>query len=179
MSDEGFRLNFSDQEANSEAREFSALPSGAYLVNVTDAELRESQSTKHFGKPYAAFEFTIQEDAFEGKFVGQKAWANVMLFEGALYSAAQMMKAADLDPRTDTFPALEEWVGKQLVITGAQEDAKTKDEATGKYVTKYTEDENGNRKAVKRYEVKGYKHPNTWKKSAKQGGTKASSLLPS
>lgn len=189
---DGFMLNFTDQEASSEAREYSTLPSGSYLVGVTDAELQESQSAKHYGKPYAKFEFTIIEDAHDGRYIGQKAWGNVMLFAGALYSAAQIMKAWDLVPGQDAFPELEQCLGKQLVIVGAQEDAKTKDESGAtdkdgkpKYVTKYEEvpdpsDPNKMiRRAVKRYEVKGYKHPSTWNKTAKAGGTKGLSRLPS
>lgn len=178
----GFTLNFTDQEASSEAREFSTLPSGSYLVCVTDVELKESQSEKHNGKPYASFEFTIQEDAHDGQYVGQKAWGNVMLFAGALYSAAQLMKAWDLVPGQDNFPELEATLGKTVVILGRQEDVKTKDD-NGKYVTKYEDVPGPNgvlqRKAVKRYEIKGYRHPNTWKKTAAAGGTKGASRLPS
>jgi hypothetical protein len=185
MSD-GFRLNFTDQEASSEAREFSTLPSGSYLVAITDAELKEvGEGSKNAGKPMANFQFTVQADAFDGRYVGQQAWALVMLFEGALYSAAQMMKAVGLDPRTDEFPGLEEWLGKELVIVVAQTDAMAKNETTGRYTEKKYEEvpdptnpDKMIRRIVKRAEVKGYKHPSTWKKPAAAGGTKGSTRLP-
>jgi hypothetical protein len=167
QSDEGFSLNFSDKEAASEAREFSVLPSGTYLVRVDDGEMKESTSEKNYGKPYVSFTFEITEDnTAEGKYVGQKAWSNVMLFAGALYSAAQMMKAVDLDPKSgDKFPPIEWWIGKEMVIVTAQENAKTKDEATGRYVDKTELDENGKTRVLKRSEVKGYRAPSSWKKN--------------
>lgn len=167
---DGFSLNFSDKEAASEAREFSTLPSGSYLVRVDDGEMKESTSDKNYGKPYVSFTFVLVGDHTpEGKYVGQKAWSNVMLFEGALYSAAQMMKAVGLDPkRGDKFPPIEWWIGKEMVILGQQEPAKTKDEATGKYVNKTETGEDGKEHIVKRFEVKGYRAADTWKK---QGGT--------
>jgi hypothetical protein len=182
--DEGFSLNFSDKEAASEAREFATLPSGSYKVRVDDGELKESQSEKHAGKPYIAFTFEIVEDnTDEDKYVGQKAWGNVMLFAGALYSASQMMKAVGLNPNSDKFPAIEWWIGKEMVIIGRQEDAKQKDEATGKYVTKFETNEAGKQVAVKRYEIKGYRSADTWKKQASGPAgrmtTTKGSMLPS
>ena len=166
MSDGFLNLNFSDQEASSEVREFSTLPSGAYLVAITDIEMKESTNPKTLAKhngvaPYAAVELTVQEDGLDGKYIGQKAWWNVMLFEGALYSLAQLMKAWDLVPGQDAIPDPEEWVGKTFVMVGRQEQAKTKDDASDKYVNKY-EEKDGKRVPVMRYEVKGAKHPNEW-----------------
>lgn len=179
MSDGGFKLNFTEQEAASEARERSDLPSGSYLVDITDAELNEVQAGPNKGKPMVNFEFTVVEDSFAGQFTGRKAWSLVMLFEGALYSAAQLMKAVDLVPGHDDFPDIEEWLGKRIVMVGQQEDAKAKDpsgatDAKGKpkYVTKYedvpdpTDPAKTIKKAVKQFAVKGYKHPNTWNKVA-------------
>lgn len=183
--DEGFRLNFSAQEASSEAREFSTLPSGSYLVVVDDVELKEVQSPKNLGKPMANFTFKIKEDAFNGKYVGQKAFWLVMLFEGALYSAAQLMKSQGLDPNSDNFPSLEWWMGKELVIVGSQQNAKQKDESSGKYVDKYEEvpdpmnSDKMIRKVVKRYEVNGAKPASAWKSKAGTPGSKSNSLLPS
>lgn len=182
--EEGFSLNFTDQEADSTAREFSVLPSGKYLVRITDAELAQSQSQKHHGKPYAKFELTVIEDAHGGKYLGQKAWWNVMLFEGALYSAGQLMKAWDLNPRTDRFPRLEACIGKTFVMIGSQKQAMTKS-PDGGYEKKWeVEEVDGKqvRKASMRYEPSGAAHPNTWKSgqgsSSSITKSSSSSLLP-
>jgi hypothetical protein len=188
MSDDFLNLNFTDQEAASEVREFSALPSGSYLVAITDMERRESTSEKHNGKPYVTLELTVQDDGAGGNYVGSKAWWNVMLFDGALYSLGQILKAWDLVPGRDPVPPLDQWLGKEFVMVGAQEQAKTKDEGNFKngkqvYVNKF-EEKDGRRVPVMRYEVKGAKHPNTWKGAAGSGRTPTtqgakSSLLPS
>jgi hypothetical protein len=188
-SEEGFKLNFSGQEAASEAREFSVLPSGSYKVLVDDVELKQVGSGKNMGKPMANFTFKVTDDAFGGKYVGQKAFWLVMLFEGALYSAAQLMKSQGLDPNSQNFPALEWWMGKELVIIGGQKDAKEKSDKTdgeGKaiYVTKYEDvpdpsDPNKMiKKAVKRFEVSGAKSVAAWKGKTGTPGSKSSSLLP-
>lgn len=179
MSDEFLNLNFSDQEAASEAREYSALPSGKYLVRVTDLERRESTSAKHNGKPYYTLELTVEEDGTpDGQYVGQKAWWNVMMFPGALYGLSQLMKSWDLVPNRDPVPPAEEWLGKQLVMIGSQEQAKTKAEGETdkdgkqKYIPKF-EEKDGRRVAVMRYEVKGAAHPNTWKGTTGTSAPKA------
>src|SRR6185503_5249622 len=168
MTDGWLNLNFTDQEAASEVREFSALPSGAYLVAVTDLESRESTNPKTLAKhngqaPYVTLELTVQEDGSDGSHIGAKAWWNVMLFEGALYSLGQLMKAWDLVPGRDPVPNPQEWLGRTFVMVGQQEQAKTKsddvDPKTGKpvYVNKF-EEKDGRRVAVMRYEVKGARH---------------------
>ena len=83
------RVNFSDQEASSEAREFTPVPSGKYPCYITDYELKRSNSVKNNGKPYWALTLSVKE----GKYEGRKFFANVMLFDGALYSLAQLCKA--------------------------------------------------------------------------------------
>lgn len=83
------RVNFSEEEASSEGRSFDALPGGQYLVCITDWEVRTSNSDKHKGKPYWALQLRVQEGEYENRVL----FANVMLFEGALYSLAQLLKA--------------------------------------------------------------------------------------
>lgn len=177
------RVNFSDKEAASEARDLEPMPAGKYLVSITDVEVKESTSQKNYGKPYFAFEFTVQEDVHDGKYVGRKAWGNVMLFEGALYSLAQMMKAVwevdNLEGDVE-IPEGEEWMGKELVIQGTLANAMEK-QADGTYATKWIDE--AKKIAEKRFEVKGYRHPSTWKPGdvAKPaaGRTVKSPLLPS
>lgn len=84
------KVNFSEQEASSEALSFDPIPTGKYYARVTDITEREcGPESKNPGKPYWAVEFTIQDGEFENR----KLWANVMLFEGALYSLVQLLKA--------------------------------------------------------------------------------------
>lgn len=88
---EGLRVNFSDKEATSAA--LDPIPRGEYHVKITDVETRYSKSEKNEGKPYWAIEFTVQE----GPYSDRKVWTNCMLFEGALYTLSQLMKALGYD----------------------------------------------------------------------------------
>jgi hypothetical protein len=94
----GIRVNVSDQEARSQDRE--PLPKGKFHFKFTDMEIRTVNDTtadgsqnKNAGKPYINFELTVQD----GKYAGRKDWTNMMCFEGALYTAAQILKALDYD----------------------------------------------------------------------------------
>jgi hypothetical protein len=110
----GLRVNVSEKEAGSEARSFSPVPRGEYHVKVTDGDLRESQSDKNRGKPYYALELTIQDGEYENR----KVWTNVMLFEGALYSAVQICKALgqDVTGGEMEIPDLDELIGTDFLI---------------------------------------------------------------
>lgn len=141
------RVNFSEQEASSEARDFDPVPSGKYNVAITDIEVRFSTSEKNNGKPYWAVEMTCQE----GKYENRKFWGNVMLFEGALFSLSQLLKATGfgdrVDPKSKTYgkiPSGDELVGKQLTINVV----KTRDT--------YKEKQNGDGEKLFKNEVKGY-----------------------
>jgi hypothetical protein len=87
----GLKVNVSQKESESKA--LDPIPRGQYHVKVTDIETRESKSEKNKGKPYYALELTVQDGDYEGR----KLWANVMLFEGALYSIVQICKAMGQD----------------------------------------------------------------------------------
>jgi len=109
-------VNFSEEEASSEAQGGELIPRGEYLVRITDGELRESKSEKNFGKPYYNLEFTIQD----GKYQGRKLWTNVMLFQPALYTLAQLLKAIGIQVRAGAqmeVPTIEELMGKEVVVT--------------------------------------------------------------
>jgi hypothetical protein len=82
-------IDFTDKEAESEARLFTAIPTGAYHVKVTNVEVKRSTSGKNPGKPYYALTLNVQD----GQFAGRKLWANVMLWSGAGFTLAQIMKA--------------------------------------------------------------------------------------
>ena len=112
--DEGLRVDFSSKEAESEALSFTPMPSGNYHVKITEITDKESTSEKNYGKPYWNVEMTVQE----GKYLDRKLWANVMLFEGALYSLSQLLKAtghADAI-KSGKIPNKEVFISKDVLI---------------------------------------------------------------
>lgn len=121
-SDEEFDLsnlqvNFSTQEAESEARSFEALPTGQYHVKITNCEVAKcGPASKNPGKPYYKVELTIQD----GKYADRKLWTNVMLFDGALFTIAQIMKAMGRTPGRDKIPTISELIAYDFVVTAAK-----------------------------------------------------------
>jgi hypothetical protein len=87
------RVNMSEQEAKSADRE--PLPVGKFHFKFTDMELRQtSAEAKNPNKPYFNFELTVQDSAGPWqKYAGRKDWTNAMLFEPALYTISQILKA--------------------------------------------------------------------------------------
>jgi hypothetical protein len=155
------RVNFSEEEAASEAFSYDPVPTGSYNVNVTGIETRFSTSEKNNGKPYWAVEMTVQDGPYEGR----KFWGNVMLFDGALYSLSQLLKATGFEAalKTGKVPPADDLVGKTLTINVV----KTRD----------TYRENQNQDGVKLFknEVKGYK---ALQDAAAPGAGASGSLLP-
>ena len=112
-----FKINFSEQEASSEALDFTPVPTGKYECRVTDIELREcGPNSKNPGKPYWAIEFTVQDGEFENR----KFWTNAMLFEGALYTTAQLLKATGyahmVRPGEIELPDAEDIISKPVLL---------------------------------------------------------------
>jgi len=74
MTNEGtsFRVDFT----NVESRSFDPVPTGKYLLAVTDYEVKEIQSGANKGQPNVQFEFTIQQPEMIGQVkVGErKLW---------------------------------------------------------------------------------------------------------
>lgn len=112
---ENLHVNFSEKEAASEARDYTPLPTGKYHCSVTDIEIARSTSKKNAGKPYYKMELTVQD----GPYVSRKLWANVMLFEGALYTIAQIIKAMDR-PMNGKVPTPNELMGYDFVVSVAK-----------------------------------------------------------
>jgi len=165
---EGLRVNFSDKEAASEARSVELLPRGEYHVSITDIELRESQSEKNYGKPYWGIEFTIQE----GPYADRKAWTNCMLFEGALYTLSQLMKATGYDITAGDFevPNPYDLIGKEVVVSIVKQGKRSNKQTGEEY------DERNEVKGIKAYDADTFKVGATQKAAAKSGGK--SNLLP-
>jgi hypothetical protein len=166
----GIHVNFTDQEASSEARDFDPLPTGKYNVYITDIELKESTSEKNFGKPYWAMEFTVAD----GPYVDRKLWTNCMLFDGALYTLSQLLKATGHEDaiKTGKIPDAETFIGQQVVVSAKKE------------INKYAmnkERESGieNPEVQYRTEVKGIKpFGSSTAPSATASTGKKNSLLP-
>jgi hypothetical protein len=159
------------------------LPSGHYLMAITDIDLDQcGPDSKNPGKDMFKVELTVQDGDYENR----KAWTNVMLFDGALYSIAQMIKAQGVDIKevgdsaefqvpgfaVNEIPGPEYWMGKQFVCR-VKLVGKRKDPKTGK---EYDE----------RAEIKGFMSPKNWdpnkapKKATAEAGTatRNTSILP-
>jgi hypothetical protein len=141
MGDDGaLYIDFSSDEAASESRDFEPLPTGKYLMTVTDVKLKESQSDKNFGKPYYAFEFTVAADRQGGKFVDRKAWTNAMLFKPALFTITHIMKALGFEVAEGRvrIPRADEFIGKVLVVGGVKTgETKDKQDPSKTYPPKF------------------------------------------
>lgn len=133
------KVNFTSEEAGSTVREVP--PSGDYVVNITGGELKEVKpGRKNSGRPYWQLKFVIQE----GKYTGTTLISSVMLFEGALYSLAQLMKALGykLSDGDNDLPGVEDLLGRQLVVRGEKKPARTMPDGT---------------ELSERLEIRGYK----------------------
>jgi hypothetical protein len=166
-SPEGFdpsalRVNFTEGEAEAVAR--SPLPVGRYKGFVTKVDPRQSQSEKNHGKWYYSVEMTVNG----GDKDGQKAWTNAMLFEGALYTISQLMKACGFPVSQGELeiPGPEAFVGKEVLFIVGNKPASI---GTG---TK----ENPQYPAGT--EIKGFE-PLAKGSVGGKGGKKGSALLPS
>lgn len=118
------KVNFSSNEASSEARVIP--PSGEYTVNITDGNIKEVKpGKKNTGKPFWQLTYIIQE----GPYDGVSLMSSVMLFDGALYSFAQLMKALGYDVNAGDFvvPELQSVIGKTINVKGLKKPAETKD----------------------------------------------------
>lgn len=146
MSD-GIRVNMTQKEAASESRDVELLPIGKYLMAITDVEVREVTSEPkpgkrdNRGKPYYAIEFTIQD----GDYDGRKAWTNAMIFDGALFTVVNILKAlgvpfsgTDENPtfqvpgfEPNVVPPAGWFLGKVMVVRVAHSKGGIKDKETG------------------------------------------------
>lgn len=129
----GLKVNFSQDEADSTAREVP--PTGAYPVAIVDVETREVKpGSPNVGKPYWSIRFVIQEG---NKYAGGSLFANIMLFStdksGTLSTLAQFLKALGYDISQGEFelPDNDEIQGKLMTVIGRKLPAGP-DKKTGK-----------------------------------------------
>jgi hypothetical protein len=149
------KVNFSEREATSTVRDI--LPSGEYFCNLVDGSTeRVKPGRPNVGKPYWKVRFVVQEGAYSGSSIN----ATVMLFDGALYSLAQLLKAMGFELNTGgdfVIPDLTKLFGKPVIVKGIKRPAETKD----------------GQELQERFEVRGYKKATNTR--PKTGNT---SLLP-
>lgn len=144
----GLKVNFSDEEVSSEAREFTALPAGAYhcyLTEIEDVKIKDNKEdgspNPNAGKPYWKITYTVDDEGQPAN--KRKFWSNVMLFEGkpgTLSNLAQLMKATGNEDvlKSGKIPDGESLVGSELeVIVSRKRDAwAMKDDPTGPVIFK-------------------------------------------
>jgi hypothetical protein len=108
------RVNFTDKEAASTALE--PLPVGKYDVFITECTPQQSGSEKNKGKWMYNVEFTVDG----GPYNSRKAWTYACLWDGALYTISQMMKATGVATPEGggdaEIPPPEHFVGKPVTI---------------------------------------------------------------
>ena len=158
------KVNFSEQESSSEALSFDPVPTGKYYARVTDITEKEcGPESKNPGKPYWAVEFTVQDGEFERR----KLWANIMLFEGALYSLVQLLKATGKTEALTSgiVPDADDFISAEVMLN------------VRKLRDAYAEARDGDGEAQWKNEVKGIlPYANAAGIPAKKGGK--GSLLP-
>lgn len=114
------KLNLSDQEAKSEAREFKVLPTGTYICNIVEVKdaVVGPNSQNNAGKPYWNVRFVVdQGDQYDGRNI----FSNIMLFEGALYSIKQLVSALFPDNIVGSeieIPEPDAFEGKKVAVVG-------------------------------------------------------------
>lgn len=161
---DGLKVNFSTEEVESETRLFSAAPSGFYHCAITKVEDGSVSSNEkgNFGKPFWKLTLVCQE----GPYAKRNFWSHVMLFEGALHSTAQLIKAVGMG----------DLVKKGQIPNGQVLVGKTLDVNVSKKRDKFAEKDliaAGDNSPQFKNEVRGFRAHQDATKSGKQ------SLLPS
>lgn len=149
MADQPLKVNFSEEEAQSETRLFKPMPAGFYKASVVKIEpaVVTNNTKGNLGKKYWKLTLRVQED---GEYNGRQLWSNVMLFEGALHTLAQLLKACGMGDlvKKGQIPNPESLIGKVVDVN-----------VTRKH-DKYQEDglrEMGDNSSVWKNDVKGFR----------------------
>lgn len=160
----GLKVNFSAEEASSESLNFDPIPSGEYYARITDITEKEVSQGANQGKAFWNVEFTVQD----GEFADRKVWTNAMLFDGALYTLAQLLKATDNADalQSGNVPNSESLVSKEVIVV------------VKKQRNAYMEAKNGDGEPVWGNEVKGIKSYSGTSPKAKAGVAPSVGLLP-
>jgi len=128
----GIHVNLSADEASAEAVDRDPLPTGKYLVAITDIELTFTGANigqPDQTRPFFKLELTVQQ---EGIYKGRKAWSNVLLHSqksaekggGTFtnYTLGTFLKAFGVPVGVGglEIPDAEWFQGKQAVVQGAK-----------------------------------------------------------
>jgi len=160
---ESLKVNFSDEEATSVTREFKPMTPGFYHCAITKVEdaVVGNNDKGNFGKPFWKLTLVVQD----GEYVRRNLWSNVMLFDGALHSASQLLKAVGMGDliKKNTIPKGSVLIGKTLDVNVVRIHDKFQEKGLR---------EIGENTSVFKNEVKGYR---AHEEDATGGNT---SLLP-
>jgi len=124
-NDGQIKVNFSAEEANSEARTFDAIPTGEYVANITKIEQKKVKAEKpsgekndNAGKPWWNVQLKLTDANENGEYKKRVLFASCMLFDGALYSTAQLLKACGYENAiaSGSIPAPDKLLGKEVVV---------------------------------------------------------------
>jgi hypothetical protein len=155
MSEVPLKVNFTEEEANSKPREIP--PSGEYLVAIVDGSVETVKpGKKNTGKHFWKLRFVVQD----GQYAGSSLISTVMLFDGALFAFAQLMRALNFDINAGEFqvPSVDKLLGQEVRVRGFKRPPSLGDDG---------------RELPERFEIKSYKPAGG---SAKKSGN--ASILP-
>jgi hypothetical protein len=105
VDDDGFdedtelTLDLSQEEAESEVREYNVLPQGRYTGYIVDGEVKRStgkNNPANKGKPYWRLKIKFQDGPQGVDVKNRTIFTNVMLWEGAGFTLGQLLKALDV-----------------------------------------------------------------------------------
>lgn len=138
------RLNLSDNEAKSTAREFSVLPTGSYICNIVEIKQEEVKpGSQNAGKPYWNVLFVV--DGAQGdQYNGRRIYTNLMLFEGAAFLIKQLVEVLFpemLEGNQLSIPDADAFIGKKVAVIGRKFPAGSSIKRGGKIVGNRDTDE--------------------------------------
>jgi uncharacterized protein DUF669 len=138
---EDLRVDFSSQEASSEGRDFSPVPTGKYHVRVDNIEWKKcgpNAKAANVGKPFWNIDMIIQE----GEHAGRHLFDSCMLFSGALYTLAQLMKAIGKEVGEGSFkiPSVDEVINQEFVVFVQRKRDSYREKENGDGVPQYKND---------------------------------------
>lgn len=114
------KVNFSDEEAASEARTWEPIPSGNYPVFIVKIEEKvvkefaeDGSPNKNAGKPWWNMQLKVNGGEYDKRVV----FCSVMLFGGAGYTLAQLLKAVGIAVpagKEVKLPPADTFLGKEI-----------------------------------------------------------------
>jgi hypothetical protein len=145
------RLNLSDDEAGSTAREYTVLPTGSYICNIIEVnEKTVKPGSNNVGKPYWNVKLVVDQGHKE--YDGKPIYANLMLFKGAAFLVVQLVRATfpELIEGNDiSIPRPESLCGKRVTVVGRKFVAGSDIKKGGKPT--------GRKRDTDQFEVTGFK----------------------